>query len=190
MPIISNLIGRRFGKLVAVRPTDERKNRSVVWECKCDCGNTSFAAANQLQAGHVKSCGCAGGVDLTGQRFGKLIAVRPTSERWKERVVWECKCDCGNTAFVAMQYLQRGSTRSCGCAKRGNKGVDIAGQRFGKLIAVRPTSERQNRNVVWECKCDCGNTKFAPANQLRAGIVKSCGCLSSAKTQGAGEADI
>lgn len=189
MPRIIDLTGRRFGKLTAVRPTDERRNGSIVWECKCDCGNTSFAAANRLQEGHVQSCGCTYGIDIAGQRFGQLIAVRPTSERWRERVVWECKCDCGKTAFVATHYLQRGKTRSCGCAKRGKKGVDITGQRFGKLVAVRPRDERKNNSVVWECKCDCGETTFVTVANLRSGNTTSCGCLRSPKARGAGKAD-
>lgn len=32
--------------------------------------------------------------DLTGHRFGKLIAIRPI-ERRNRRMFWEFKCDCG-----------------------------------------------------------------------------------------------
>lgn len=34
-----NLIGQRFGKLVAIRPTDRKVGTNIVWEMKCDCGN-------------------------------------------------------------------------------------------------------------------------------------------------------
>lgn len=39
-------------------------------------------------------------IDLTGQRFGRLIAIKRTddyiSPSNKPSVMWECKCDCGN----------------------------------------------------------------------------------------------
>lgn len=50
--------------------------------------------------------------DLTGQRFGKLVAVQIQSK--SPRVKWLCACDCGNTAVVSRTNLERG-TQSCGC---------------------------------------------------------------------------
>ena len=180
-----DLAGQRFGQLVVVRPTSERRNGSVVWECTCDCGKTTFANTNNLRSGNTTSCGCSRigkkTVDLTGQRFGKLIAVRPTGEVKNGNAVWECKCDCGETTFVNTTNLRSGNSASCGCTRR----TDITGQRFGRLMAIRPTDERKRGSILWECKCECGNTKFVPANQLRAGIVKSCGCLKSGKAQDA-----
>ncbi len=39
-PGIHDLTGMRFGKLEVRYPTDKRiDNGSVVWHCKCDCGN-------------------------------------------------------------------------------------------------------------------------------------------------------
>ena len=169
-----DLTGQRFNKLTAVRPTEHRSSTSIIWECICDCGNTTFAAAKNLRSGGTKSCGCLATIDITGQRFGKLVAVRPTDERRNGAVVWECRCDCGNVTFAVIRNLRSGSTRSCGC---NTIAIDLTGQRFGKLTAVRPTKERLNRQVVWECACDCGNTAFVGAGRLRSGTKKSCGCV-------------
>jgi hypothetical protein len=57
-------------------------------------------------------------LDLTGQRFNKLTALRPTNRRSGGKVVWECVCDCGNPAYVASNKLRNGSTKSCGCQVR------------------------------------------------------------------------
>ena len=180
MENIKDLTGQRFGKLVVIHPTDERRGRSVVWECKCDCGNTAFVPTNNLRSGNTASCGCAklgkSLVDLTGQRFGKLVVIRRTEERQHGSAVWECKCDCGNTKFVNTNNLRNGNTKSCGCSRKGKGLVDLTGQRFGQLVVVRQTDERRSGAVVWECKCDCGNTKFVPANNLRSGNTTSCGC--------------
>lgn len=56
--------------------------------------------------------------DLTGDRFGRLVALRPTAERRGSFVVWECECDCGNIARVPSGQLNQGNTRSCGCLAR------------------------------------------------------------------------
>lgn len=55
--------------------------------------------------------------------------------------------------------------------------VQIAGTRFGRLVAVKPTVERRRRSVVWECLCDCGVTALVAADKLKSGTTKSCGCL-------------
>jgi hypothetical protein len=123
--------------------------------------------------------------DITGQRFGKLTAIKPTDKRERGGVVWECKCDCGNITYVQAPNLRSGRNISCGCA-RGSTGSDISGQRFGKLIAVKPTDERYNGSVVWECKCDCGNTTFVRATALRSGYTRSCECSRSTRGRKAG----
>ena len=56
-------------------------------------------------------------VDRTGQRIGKLVAIKPTNKRSFTSVVWEFKCDCGNTVEGVYQRLRRRTTPSCGCAK-------------------------------------------------------------------------
>ena len=53
-----DMIGKRFGRLVVVEKTEQRKKRSVVWKCKCDCGGEWFASSQDLNYGVVKSCGC------------------------------------------------------------------------------------------------------------------------------------
>jgi hypothetical protein len=55
-------------------------------------------------------------VDLTGQRFGRLIVVSKSEFRGKNRnSFWNCVCDCGNTKTIELQSLKSGKTKSCGC---------------------------------------------------------------------------
>lgn len=55
----NDLVGRRFGRLIVVSPTEEStKKRSIIWECKCDCGKKTFVSSSLLQSGGTKSCGC------------------------------------------------------------------------------------------------------------------------------------
>ena len=175
---MKDITGQRFGNLIAIKPTDERRNGSVMWECKCDCGNTTYVRATALRANHNQSCGCGRGKKpsgLTGQRFGKLTAVKPTDERRNGSVMWECKCDCGNTTYVRSIALRANNIQSCGCLNP-TKAMDLTGQRFGRLIAVEPTEKRTYGNVIWKCRCDCGSIKYVSAHSLRNDGTKSCGC--------------
>ena len=80
----------KFGRLQPIK-IHHIKDRKYYWECKCDCGNTKIVSASSLRTGHVKSCGCLSNenrhkklVDLTGQRFGKLVVI----ERGKNKIIY------------------------------------------------------------------------------------------------------
>ena len=53
-------------------------------------------------------------IDMSGQRFGRLIVLRRDGYRSKQ-ATWLCQCDCGGTAISAGCDLRSGHTRSCGC---------------------------------------------------------------------------
>lgn len=56
-------------------------------------------------------------LDLTGQRFGRLM-VEGIAYRENGRVYWKCHCDCGNEWIVNHDALIRGYSKSCGCLRR------------------------------------------------------------------------
>lgn len=124
-----DLTGQRFGRWTVMNITDKRtKNRTIIWHCKCDCGNEKDVDGYTLKSGQSKSCGCLNRelaaercrktrIDLTGQRFGKLIALFPKySESKNQHAKWVCQCDCGNQLEVDMGNLRAGKTQSCGCS--------------------------------------------------------------------------
>ena len=55
-------------------------------------------------------------VDLTGNRYGKLVALERAKNRGKH-TMWKCKCDCGNYTITGASELKQGTTKSCGCLK-------------------------------------------------------------------------
>lgn len=55
---VFDLLGRVFGRLTVVAKTDERRSKSVVWLCRCECGNEKLATSKSLLKGDCKSCGC------------------------------------------------------------------------------------------------------------------------------------
>jgi hypothetical protein len=54
--------------------------------------------------------------------------------------------------------------------------VNIAGQRFGRLVAERRVGTTAAKKAIWLCRCDCGGTASATSGSLRSGNTNSCGC--------------
>ncbi len=112
--------------------------------------------------------------DLTGQRFGMLTVLEPTSERYHGSTVWRCRCDCGNIVLRGSSQLKSGCKTNCGCVRVPRIKEDLTGQRFGSLTVIRPTDRRVNRRIVWECRCDCGNTAYVVTQYLKDGSARCC----------------
>ena len=53
-------------------------------------------------------------VDLTGQRFGRLLALERASSVGGH-AMWLCRCDCGQSTTARGTHLSRGLIRSCNC---------------------------------------------------------------------------
>lgn len=116
-----------------------------------------------------------------GKKIGRLSAIKWIKNRGP-KAMWLFKCDCGGTK------ISDGRAMSCGCLQKEasiknlqkitkHYSKDLTNKRFGRLIALSPTSERKFGKVVWLCVCDCGNYKKADTLQLHTGQTRSCGCL-------------
>lgn len=69
------------------------------------CGNGPVATNDSL--GHPVKPGSHSRwkLDLTGQRYGKLVVTGP-AENVSGRTAWHCKCDCGNEKIVKTNHLR------------------------------------------------------------------------------------
>lgn len=54
-------------------------------------------------------------VDRTGQVFGKLTVVEQAGRNKLKKVLWKCRCECGNETVAISGSLVTGNTTSCGC---------------------------------------------------------------------------
>jgi hypothetical protein len=64
---------------------------------------------------------------------------------------------------------------------------DRTGQRFGRLLVVSKTSERNSSgNVIWNCVCDCGIGVAVSGSALQQKTTQSCGCLFIDTARGKG----
>ncbi len=105
---------------------------------------------------------------LEGKKFNRLTIIKRTEGK---KYFYDCLCDCGKTVSVNQYNIVLGTTKSCGCAAI----KDLAGMRFGKLVALKPCGKKRNK-TVWLCKCDCGNEVEVIGTALSFGNTNSCGC--------------
>ena len=57
--MVKDVTGQKFAMLTALYPTGERgHNGSIIWHCRCDCGNEADIALDRLKYSDVISCGC------------------------------------------------------------------------------------------------------------------------------------
>lgn len=121
-----DIVGNRYGRLVVLSKSPNRKCHDMLWLCQCDCGNQTIVSTSSLKSGSTRSCGCYrkevtsanSRKDLAGLRFGNLTAIQSCYIRRKQ-VFWDCICDCGKHKDVAAVDLLRGHVVSCGCIKSG-----------------------------------------------------------------------
>jgi hypothetical protein len=162
-----------------ITPKGDRITR-VDAEC-LHCGKIKEYTWSKVKAGHTKSCGCTQEgrrKDLTGERQGKLVAISSTGVRKKGSILWNLKCDCGNGHQLTVSQFTSGHTNSCGCLQYQGHPLDLSGQRFGRLIAVRQNGQNKAKQYKWLCLCDCGNEHTVAGTQLIEGKSISCGCYA------------
>ena len=89
-------------------------------------------------------------IDMTGQRFGRLVVIERAGTV-KNKTVWRCVCDCGNTTTAVSYHLRKGIKLSCGCLHRE-----------ASSVAARKTNDRygtDSRRRVSENKSKHGEVK-------------------------------
>lgn len=175
---VIDLTGQVFGDLTVLNYVG-KTDSGASWECLCVCGKKTVTRACTLKSGKVNSCGCRrsqGLVDLTGKRFGSLVALHHLKEK-NGKSKWMCKCDCGKTKAIRGDSLRAGTSKTCGCHG------PLDGQRFGRLIVLRESGKQGHCLAI----CDCGEEKEVKKTQLKAGQTRSCGCLAreTLRTHGA-----
>lgn len=63
--------------------------------------------------------------DITGQRFGKLVALSFVAHKTRgsnNQSKWLCRCDCGTEKAIFRSSLLKGASTSCGCSTRTANG--------------------------------------------------------------------
>jgi hypothetical protein len=67
MGFMIDITGVKFGRLTALRRVGTTKQRSPIWECRCDCGKIATVSTNHLRNHRIVSCGCYSS-EITSER--------------------------------------------------------------------------------------------------------------------------
>lgn len=76
--------------------------------------------------------------NLTGVIFGKLTVIE-VAGKIDHRVVWKCKCECGNVVEVRSSALVQGKKTHCGCSSDviRSEAATVHGQSVNKTPTYR-----------------------------------------------------
>lgn len=159
--------GMRFSRLLVLGQIENSQRGERRWLCRCDCGKEKSILERSLLYGETQSCGCLRveryreqrAHDLSGQVFGDLTVLnRSEHQRKNGGVWWTCRCSCGKIYECPATLLVKGRRTHCGCKTNRGRPADIAGEKFNRLTAIYPLTERDDRgSVMWHCRCECGN---------------------------------
>lgn len=197
---IQEMINKKFNYLTVLEwiPNKRDNDGSLLYKCKCDCGNEIIVSGTKLRNNKKKSCGCMIGkgynhtnLDLQpGDKFNKITILEKTSKRNSNRcIIYKCKCDCGTIFEAPGSRVKNGYIKSCGCALQ-NRYIDEQikqqysdlytknelGNQYGLLTVISRNGSTINNKAIWHCKCKCGNEIDVTGDRLRRGQI-SCGCL-------------
>lgn len=130
---MEDLIGKTFGrwKVLEKSPIRSSDNRiQYLCECSCEAHTRRLVVGKTLKNGSSKSCGClrrerssiankgnthgkSNAQDLTGKRFGDLIALKKLDTKKNGSWEWKCQCVCGNTVISNTRDLNAGRKTRC-----------------------------------------------------------------------------
>jgi hypothetical protein len=115
-----------------------------------------------------------------GTAFGRWTTLEVNPQGRQSKTL--CRCTCGTEKRVETYALRVGLSRSCGCLRHENKGRARsdgapylpAGSVSGWLTTLE---EAANSRVPVRVRCECGTEAVKNAQRLKAGKVRSCGCM-------------
>lgn len=108
-------------------------------------------------------------IDLTGQRFGRLLILSKDQENKNGQARWLCKCDCGNEKVIVGTYIRSGLTQSCGCLNReiSSKIHSTHGQTQGSTTSKKIITSEYQAWLAMKKRCAATNRKDSKHYALR-----------------------
>ena len=103
-------IGNIYGYLTVIGRAGS-KDKYATWWCKCQCGNIVEVKGVNLRRSGTKSCGCLQKekvqqinddklIDLTGEKFGRLVVLRRGENKKALNVFSDVVCKCCDIRHV------------------------------------------------------------------------------------------
>lgn len=186
MPAKINLLNQQIGDLLVIKETDKRKNKSIVWQCRCKCNNIEEFSTKELRSDGIIQCHKCGTKrrpqanlmkNLIGEKFNHLTVIEATDRRCGGKIVYKCICDCEKQTevFTTRTELENNNTISCGCAKRKYTIGDIINNR--EIIGY-VGCKYNDGHYYYKCKCLLCQSEYEALGQTLEKTI-SCGCQKS-----------
>lgn len=119
---------------------------------------------------------------IYNERFGKLVALYPYGKTTDNKILWLCKCDCGNYCGVTAKRLcsKTKPTRSCGCLRlervREEQGAFKEGDIIGGLKVLKRFEDKSLVQCLY-CQKEYEIKSCSLLSLIRNNIKNSsCGC--------------
>ena len=61
----------------------------------------------------------------------------------------------------------------------GNNKIQMIGRHYYHLVVQKEVGQNQHGQLLYQCKCTCGNICIWPGHYLRQGRKRSCGCKNT-----------
>lgn len=174
---MEDLTGQTFGrwKVLEKSPIRSSDNRvQYLCECSCEAHTRRLVIGKSLKSGKSKSCGClrrersaevnkgnthgkSNAQDLTGKRFGNLVALKRLDTKKNQSWEWECQCDCGNIVISNTRDLNAGrKTRCNACSSEAT--ISKGEEKILQLLI--------NNNIPFEREKTFESCRFPQSGQL------------------------
>ncbi len=174
-PNAANLTGRRFGRLVVLGFSGERRSRAPLWVCQCDCGNFCFVRSTDLTNHSTRSCGCLAREESAARLLKHGLAHGDLYRIW-ERMISRCHNPV-NPAFA--DYGGRG-IKVC---QRWRDSVQAFVADMGKRPSRKYSVNRKDNNGDYEpSNCEWATDLEQARNTRRNHFITLNGetlCLSA-----------
>lgn len=88
-------------------------------------------------------------IDITNQKFGKLLVKERAESNLSGLARWLCLCDCGNSKIINGHSLRVGATKSCGCLVRERNSLTYGQAAYNQVLNSYKNNARKKK-IEWE----------------------------------------
>lgn len=169
----SNMVGKKYNRLIVIKESDRSLTDKIRWLCKCDCGNYTIVQGSNLRSGHVKSCGCLSKESTAIRSTTHGMYGSPTHKAW---IGMKARCNNPN-----IKHFKHYGGRGIKVCKQWNKF-----ESFYKDMGEKPeglTLERIDTNGNYEpSNCKWATWKEQERNRTNNRLITYRGktqCLAA-----------
>jgi hypothetical protein len=148
MPKCVDLSGEKFGKLSVIRRSGTHKFGGALWECLCDCGNTSHVRSSDLNDGTTQSCGCGWRENLRNGPKHRTHGAYGTPEHG---AYFAAKARCTNPKLAHYECY----------GGRGIKFLFVSFEQFLAEVGLKPTTRHSIERINNDGNYEPGNVRWA-----------------------------